>query len=88
MIPVCSASIGMKETRTEESKKAKEIGLLFFAASANFPPTHPPTARPSNVSPITDVHVKTEDPMIGATILEEISSITMIQKPTRKELTM
>lgn len=84
---VYSANLGISAINKAELKNAIGRGLLPSIVSATFPPTHPPIARPSSVSPITDVHVKTDAPKIGATMREEINSTTMIEKPAKNEFT-
>ena len=88
MKSVFADRIGINETSKNDSKKVNGNNFLPSSLSANFPPNHPPIARPRRVVPMMDVQVKTEEPIIGAIILEEMSSITMTEKPAKKELIM
>ena len=81
----CSANNGIRETETDETKNAIGSGQSPFALSAIFPPMKLPTASPSKVTPMTEVQVNTDDPIIGATIREEISSTVITANPARKE---
>ena len=49
--------------------------------SANFPPAKLPIVKPKRITPIIEVQVYMELPIIGATILEATSSTTMREKP-------
>jgi hypothetical protein len=76
----------MSDTHIPENKKAKETGLLLGILSAILPPNQPPIASPRRVNPMTEVHVYTDAPIIGATMRVEISSTTIIEKPAKNEL--
>ena len=83
---VCPLRIGMSATAILENKKAKAMGLLLCILSAILPPNQPPIAIPKRVRPITEVHVYTDAPIMGATIRVEMSSTTITEKPAKNEL--
>ena len=64
---------------------AKDRMELFGYLSASLPPNKLPIAIPKRITPITDVQVKTELPIIGDIILEATSSIVIKENPAIKE---
>ena len=73
-------SMVIRKMSTEEMTKT--AGKAFpLVLSASFPPIQLPRDKPSRVIPITDVQVYTEPPMIGAMILEEMTSTVITEKP-------
>jgi hypothetical protein len=56
--------------------------LIYRSAIA--PPSKLPTDNPRRVIPMTDVHVKIDEPIIGATILDEIISTVIKANPDIK----
>ena len=78
-------NMGIIKTNTEDINRANERVFLFPALSAIIPPIQLPIDKPNNVIPITEVQVKTELPIIGAIILDEISSTVIIEKPAMNE---
>lgn len=77
--------IGIIKTSNEEEIKAKDKTSMFLNLSASFPPIQLPRDRPRSVTPMTDVQVKTELPIEGATILAEINSTVIIENPAINE---
>ena len=63
----------------------KERMELSVYLSASLPPNKLPMAIPKRTTPITDVQVNTELPIIGDIILEATSSIVIRENPAIKE---
>lgn len=83
---VNSAKNGTKKTKDDESIKEIPSVLLFLSLSITTPPIKLPADKPKRVTPIMDVHVKTEEPTTGAITLAETNSSVIKEKPATKEL--
>lgn len=79
----------MRYTENAATNSAKDKTFCPYTLrylSAISPPTRLPMDSPRRVIPITEVQVKIEEPMIGATILDETISTVMSEKPAMKML--